>query len=51
MAADASDLRLPTLDGLRAVDAAERLGSFERAGAALAITASAVAKQIGRAHV
>lgn len=46
MAADASDLRLPTLDGLRAVDAAERLGSFERAGAALAITASAVAKRV-----
>ena len=46
MAGDARDLRLPTLDGLRAVDAAERLGSFERAGAALHITASAVAKRV-----
>ena len=46
MAGDARDLRLPTLDGLRAVEAAERLGSFERAGAALAVTASAAAKRV-----
>lgn len=45
-ARDLNLLRLPTLDGLRAVDAAERLGSFERAGAALAVTASAVAKRV-----
>jgi DNA-binding transcriptional LysR family regulator len=46
MAGDARDLRLPTLDGLRAVDAAERLGSFERAADLLAVTASAVAKRV-----
>ena len=46
MTGDARDLRLPTLDGLRAVDAAERLGSFERAADLLAVTASAVAKRV-----
>lgn len=46
MTGDARDLRLPTLDGLRAVDAAERLGSFERAADVLAVTASAVAKRV-----
>ena len=46
MADSARDLRLPSLDGLRAVAAAARLGSFERAAEGLAITASAVAKPI-----
>jgi LysR family transcriptional regulator, glycine cleavage system transcriptional activator len=40
------DLRLPSLDALRALDAAARLGSFERAADALAVTASAVGKRI-----
>ncbi|MBK6864231.1 MAG: LysR family transcriptional regulator [Ideonella sp.] len=40
------DLRLPSIDGLRAFDAAARLGSFERAADELAITASAVGKRI-----
>lgn len=40
------DLRLPSLDALRALDAAARLGSFERAAEALAVTASAVGKRI-----
>ncbi|MBP6900947.1 MAG: LysR family transcriptional regulator [Burkholderiaceae bacterium] len=38
--------RLPTLDGLLAVEAAGRLGTFERAADELAITASAVAKRV-----
>lgn len=46
MADNAGDLRLPSLDGLRAVDAAARLGSFERAAEGLAVTASAVAKRV-----
>jgi LysR family transcriptional regulator, glycine cleavage system transcriptional activator len=46
MAGNARDLRLPSLDGLRAVDAAARLSSFERAADVLAITASAVAKRV-----
>jgi len=41
------DLRLPSLDGLRAFEAAARLGTFERAADELAITASAVGKRIG----
>jgi DNA-binding transcriptional LysR family regulator len=40
------DLRLPTLDGLRAFETAARLGSFERAADELAVTASAVGKRI-----
>ncbi len=40
------DLRLPSIDGLRAFDAAVRLGSFERAADELAITASAVSKRV-----
>lgn len=40
------DLRLPSIDGLRAFEAAARLGSFERAADELAITASAVGKRI-----
>jgi len=43
----AADLRLPSLDGLRAFEAAARLGTFERAGEELAVTASAVGKRIG----
>lgn len=41
-----SPLRLPSIDGLRAFEAAARLGSFERAADALNITASAVGKRI-----
>lgn len=40
-------LRLPSLDGLRAFEAAARLGTFERAADELSITASAVGKRIG----
>lgn len=43
---DPGALRLPSLDGLRALDAAVRHGSFERAAEELAITASAVAKRV-----
>ena len=43
---DAASLRLPSLDGLRALEAAARLGSFERAADELAITASAVSKRV-----
>ena len=39
-------LRLPSIDGLRAFEAAARLGSFERAAEALNVTASAVGKRI-----
>ena len=41
------DLRLPSLDALRAFEATARLGSFERAADELHITASAVGKRIG----
>src|SRR5437867_2203405 len=41
-----NDVRLPSLDGLRAFEAAARLGSFERAADELAITASAVSKRV-----
>jgi len=40
------DLRFPSIDGLRAFEAAARLGSFERAADELAITASAVSKRV-----
>ena len=40
-------VRLPSLDGLRAFEAAARLGTFEKAADELAITASAVGKRIG----
>jgi DNA-binding transcriptional LysR family regulator len=40
------DLRFPSIDGLRAFEAAARLGSFERAAAELSISASAVGKRI-----
>lgn len=42
----ADDLRFPSIDGLRAFEAAERLGSFERAADELHITASAVSKRV-----
>lgn len=42
-----ADLRLPSLEGLRAFEAAARLGTFERAADELAITASAVSKRVG----
>ena len=41
-----ADLRFPSIDGLRAFEAAERLGSFERAAEELAISASAVSKRV-----
>lgn len=41
------DLRFPSIDALRAFEAAARLGSFERAADELAVTASAVGKRIG----
>jgi DNA-binding transcriptional LysR family regulator len=41
------DLRFPSIDALRAFEAAARLGSFERAAEELAVTASAVGKRIG----
>lgn len=40
------EVRLPSLDALRAFEAAARLGSYERAAEALHITASAVGKRI-----
>jgi LysR family glycine cleavage system transcriptional activator len=46
-AAPPADLRLPSLDGLRAFEAAARLGTFERAADELSLTASAVGKRIG----
>ncbi|HUG25051.1 LysR family transcriptional regulator [Piscinibacter sp.] len=42
----ASDVRLPSIDGLRAFEAAARLGSFERAADELNITPSAVSKRV-----
>jgi LysR family glycine cleavage system transcriptional activator len=45
-AAAVAELRFPTIDGLRAFEAAERLGSFERAADELHITASAVSKRV-----
>jgi DNA-binding transcriptional LysR family regulator len=41
-----TDLRLPSIDGLRAFEATARLGSHERAAGELTITASAVSKRI-----
>jgi LysR family transcriptional regulator, glycine cleavage system transcriptional activator len=40
------DIRFPSIDGLRAFEASARLGSFDRAGDELAISASAVAKRV-----
>ena len=42
----AADLRYPSIDGLRAFEAAARLGSFERAAEELSVTPSAVSKRI-----
>ena len=42
----ADDIRLPSLEALRALDVVARLGSFERAADALAVSASAVGKRI-----
>jgi LysR family transcriptional regulator, glycine cleavage system transcriptional activator len=39
-------VRLPSLDGLRAFEAAARLGSFERAADELHLTASAIGKRV-----
>lgn len=41
-----ADLRLPSIDGLRAFEASARLGTFERAADELAVTASAVGKRV-----
>lgn len=40
------DIRFPSIDGLRAFEASARLGSFERAGDELTVSASAVAKRV-----
>lgn len=40
------ELRFPSIDGLRAFEAAARLGTFEKAAEELAVTASAVGKRI-----
>lgn len=44
--AAAPDVRFPSIEGLRAFEAAARLGSFERAADELNVTASAVGKRI-----
>jgi len=41
-----TDVRYPSIDGLRAFECTARLGSFERAADELAITASAVSKRV-----
>jgi LysR family transcriptional regulator, glycine cleavage system transcriptional activator len=41
-----ADLRFPSIEGLRAFEAAARLGSFEKAADELAVTASAVSKRV-----
>jgi LysR family transcriptional regulator, glycine cleavage system transcriptional activator len=41
-----NDVRFPSIDGLRAFEAASRLGSFEKASEELSITASALSKRI-----
>lgn len=41
-----SDVRFPSIDGLRAFEAAARLGTFERAADELNVTASAVSKRV-----
>ena len=46
LVAASPDVRFPSIDGLRAFEAAARLGSFERAADELAVTASAVSKRI-----
>jgi DNA-binding transcriptional LysR family regulator len=44
--ASPGDLRFPSIDGLRAFEAAARLGSYERAAGELHVTASAVGKRV-----
>ncbi len=44
--ASLGDLRFPSIDGLRAFEAAARLSTFERAADELAVTASAVSKRV-----
>jgi len=44
--AGAGELRFPSIEGLRAFEAAARLGTFERAAEELAVTASAVSKRV-----
>jgi DNA-binding transcriptional LysR family regulator len=44
--ASAGELRFPSIEGLRAFEAAARLGTFERAADELAVTASAVSKRV-----
>ena len=44
--ASPADLRFPSIDGLRAFEAAARLGSYERAAGELHVTASAVGKRV-----
>lgn len=46
MSAPAPDLRLPSLDALRAFESAARLGTFERAADELSVSASAVGKRV-----
>lgn len=46
MPAAGDDLRFPSIDGLRAFEAAARLGTFERAADELHVTASAVSKRV-----
>ena len=45
-AADPSDVRFPSIEGLRAFEAVARLGSCERAADELAVTASAISKRV-----
>jgi DNA-binding transcriptional LysR family regulator len=44
---DTPDVRFPSIEALRAFEAAARLGTFERAADELSVTASAVGKRIG----
>lgn len=44
--ASPGELRFPSIDGLRAFEAAARLGSYERAAGELHITSSAVGKRV-----
>lgn len=44
--ASRADLRFPSIEGLRAFEAAARLGSYEQAASELHVTASAVGKRV-----
>lgn len=44
--AGGAEFRFPSIEGLRAFEAAARLGSYERAAAELSVTASAVGKRV-----